>query len=196
MPLVQKSIAFLFVLLFIASFIFIGYRIYTKPAYEAHEKEQARALALSTVMLFAEKTSIEPAIWEKFSENNIELMIDHMKIKGNWSVKIFISKKNRYVEFTCSVNSGWNSRSPQSAEFRAEVHDDGKMVFKDTSPSGIPEGKSEALGKLHVFRFADEMKKVPVRISAEEYLLTDAEGRDYLLLKLPSDNNQDLTLSK
>lgn len=179
----HKIMAGIFGLIFAASLIFMGYRVYTKPAYEAHEKEQARILAVSAVTLLAERTAMEPSIWENFSDIDTELMIDHMKIRGNWAVKVFIVKKDGYVEVTSSVTSGWNSRSPQSAEYRAQIYRDGRTVFVGEGSAGTPEGKTEPLGKIHTFRFPDEMKKVPVQITAEEYLLTDAEGREFLILK-------------
>ncbi|MGD9640998.1 MAG: hypothetical protein AB7U37_07105, partial [Synergistaceae bacterium] len=63
LPPLQKIIASIFALVFIASLFFIGYRIYTKPAYEAHEQKQARLLAVSAVSLFSDKTAREPGIW-------------------------------------------------------------------------------------------------------------------------------------
>lgn len=178
--------AAVFGLIFAASLIFFGYRVYTKPAYEAHEKEQARILAVSTVMLLAERIAEEPGIWDKFSDIDTELMIDHMKIRENWVVKVFIAKKDGHVEVTSSAASGWNSRSPQSSAFSAKIFSDGRMVFDGEAPAEIPSGKAEPSEKVHTFRFPDEMKKVPAQIIAEEYLLTDDEGREFFILKTPS----------
>ena len=71
-------------------------------------------------MLLAERTAEEPGIWDKFSDIDTELMIDHMKIRENWVVKVFIAKKDGHVEVTSSAASGWNSRSPQSSAFSAK----------------------------------------------------------------------------
>ncbi len=192
----HKLMAAIFGLIFAASLIFMGYRVYTKPAYEAHEKEQARILAVSAVTLLAERTAMEPGIWENFSDIDTELMIDHMKIRENWVVKVFISKKEGHVEVTSSVASGWNSRSPQSAEYRAKIYRDGKTVFEGQGSAGMPSGKAEPLGKTHAFRFPDEMKKVPVQITAEEYLLKDAEDSEFLILKVPSAKGKDTSTSE
>lgn len=190
MPPLQKTIAFFFALVFIASLIFIGYRIYTKPAYEAHEKKQARLLAVSAISLFSEKTAKEPGIWEKFDSNENELMIDHMRIKGNWVVKVNLINEGSHIEVMSSVSSGWNSRSPQSAEIMAKIYNDGRVEFEDAESAlaiaaGIKSGSLKALGKIHNFRFPDEQKKVPAVIEAEECLLRDQEGNEFLILIYP-----------
>lgn len=193
LPPLQKIIAFFFVLIFIASLLFIGYRIYTKPAYEAHEKEQARMLAVSALSLFAEKTAKEPRIWTKFESNENELMIDHMRIRGNWVVKVYFINKGSHIEVLSSVISGWNSRSPQSAEARAKIYNDGRLEFEDEKTSqaiaaGIKTKSLKALGKVHIFRFPDEQKKVPALIEAEESLLSDQEGNEFLILTYPENS--------
>ena len=179
----HKILAGLFGLVFMASLVFVGYRIYTKPAYEAHEKEQARILAASVVSLMAQRTAMEPDIWDRFSGSQIELMIDHMKIKGNWMVRVNIFKKAGHIEVICSVSSGWNSRSPQSAELKAEIFDDGRSVYYGEGSAEISADKAEPVGKTHTFRFPDEMQTVPALITAEEYIMIDTRGREYLLLK-------------
>jgi hypothetical protein len=190
LPPLQKIISFFFVLVFIASLFFIGHRIYTKPAYEAHEKEQARLLAVSAVFLFADKTAKEPGIWNKFDNNENELMLDHMRIKGNWVVKVNFINKGSHIEVLSSVSSGWNSRSPQSAEIRAIIFNDGKVEIENGGNAlaiadRIKSGRPKALGKIHSFRFPDEQKKVPAVIDAEEYLFTDQDGNEYLILVDP-----------
>lgn len=197
LPTLQKIIACFFALVFIASIIFIGYRIYSKPAYEAHEKEQARLLAISAVSLFSEKTSKYPGIWAKFESNETELMIDHMRIMGNWVVKVNFINKGSHIDVLSSVSSGWNSRSPQSAEIRAKIFNDGSMEFEDgdtasTSADRIKIDRLKTLGKIHNFRFPDEQKKVPVLIDAEEFLFTDPEGNEFLVLKDPLIISQDI----
>ena len=179
----HKILAGFFGIVFIVSLVFVGYRIYTKPAYEAHEKEQARILAASVVSLMARRTAIEPGIWDRFSGSHIELMIDHMKIKGNWMVRVNIFKKAGYIEVICSVSSGWNSRSPQSAELKAKIFNDGRSVYYGDGSAEISGDKAEPIGKTHSFRFPDEMQTVPVLITAEEYLMIDPRGKEYLVLK-------------
>lgn len=186
----QKFIACFFALVFLASLIFIGYRIYTKPAYEAHESEQARLLAVSAISLFGEKTAKDPGMWSKFEDREIDLMIDHMRIMGSWVVKLNFIKKEGHIEVLSTVSSGWNSRSPQSAEFRAKISSDGNIEFYDadaasTVLSRIKNGRPKALGKTHNFRFPDEMKRVPVAIYAEEYVITDPDKKEFMILKEP-----------
>mgnify|MGYP000855225271 FL=1 len=178
-------------LLFMASLVFIGFRIYTKPAYEAHEKEQARILAASAAVLLAEMTSGEPGLWDKFSESEISLLIDHMKIRGNWVLKVDVLKKDSHVEVISSASSGWNSRSPQSSEYRSKIYGDGRADIEGEAAVTIPEGTEKPLGKIHTFRFPDETKNVPAVIAAEEYLLTDREGREFLVLKKPKAKESD-----
>lgn len=190
LPPLQKIIASIFALVFIASLFFIGYRIYTKPAYEAHEKKQARLLAVSAMSLFSDKTAREPGIWARFNSDETELMIDHMKIKGNWVVKVNFNNKGSHIEVLSSVSSGWNSRSPQSTEVRAKIYNDGRVEFEDKDSSqsiaaAIKSGSLKALGKIHSFRFPDEQKKVPAVIEAEECLLRDQEGNEFLILIYP-----------
>ena len=147
-------------------------------------------LAVSALTLFAEKTAEEPGIWAKFDNNETELMIDHMRIKGNWVVKVNFINKGSHIEVLSSVNSGWNSRSPQSAEVRAIISGDGRLELEDGETAlaiadRIKSGRPKALGKIHRFRFPDEQKKVPADIDAEEYLFTDQDGNEYLILVDP-----------
>lgn len=194
MPTLQKIIASFFVIVFFASLIFIGHRIYTKPAYEAHEQEQAKLLAVSAMFLFADKTAKEPGIWAKFDNNETELMIDHMRIKGNWVVKVNFINKGSHIEVLSSVSSGWNSRSPQSAEVRAKISGDGRLELEDGETAlaiaeRIKNIRPKALGKIHSFRFPDEQKKVPAVINAGEYLFTDQNGNEYLILMDPENTD-------
>ena len=187
LPLFQKIIAGFFSLLFITSIVFMAYRIYTKPAYEAHEKEQSRILTVSVIELFAEKTSKEPSMWEKFESDNIELIIDHTQIKGNWVIRTTFLKKESFVDVTSSVSSGWNSRSPQSAKFRAKIYFDGKTEYENESAASairmIIKSKSKPNGKVLQFRFSDERKKVPFAITTEERSVSTDSGEEYLILK-------------
>ena len=187
LPMLQKIIASFFLLIFIASLVFMVYRIYTKPAYEAHEKEQARILAISTIEFFAKETSGEPGMWEKFESDNIELVIDHMQIKGNWVINTEFSKEEFFVEVTSSVNSGWNSRSPQSAKFRAKINFDGKIEYEDENAVSavqmIVRSNSKLNGKVVHFRFPDERKKMPIDIAAEVRSVITDLGEEYLFLK-------------
>ena len=187
LPLLQKIIACFFALLFIASIIFMVYRISTKSSYESHEKEQARILAVSAIEFFAKKTSKEPGMWERFQSNDIELVIDHMQIKENWVISTEFSRKESFVEVISSVNSGWNSRSPQSAKFKAKIYFDGKTEYEDETATStiqmIGRSGSTANGNFHRFRFTDERKKVPIDITAEEWSVTTDSGEEYLILK-------------
>lgn len=188
--LFQKLVAGFFVLVFIVSFIFIGYRIYTKPAYEAHETEQARLLAISTISLLSEKTSRNPGMWAKFESSEIKLIIDHMKIKGNWVVEINILKKENHIEVFSLVSSGWNSRSPLSAKFRAKIYKDGRLEYVDgvaalTAAGIVNNARQKMTGKIHNFKFPNELKKVPAPIDAEESIFTDPKGNEFLILKEP-----------
>lgn len=187
LPLFQKIIAVLFLLLFITSIVFMGYRIYKKPAYEAHEKEQTRILAVSVIELFAEKTLKEPDMWGKFENDNIELIIDHAKVKDNWVIRTTFLKKQSFVDAISSVSSGWNSRSPQSAKCRAKIYYDGKIEYEDETAASVVQKIVRSNSKPNVkalhFRFSDERKKVPFDISAEvRYISTDS-GEEYLILK-------------
>ena len=187
LPMLQKIIASFFLLIFIASLVFMVYRIYTKPAYEAHEKEQARILAISTIEFFAKKTSEEPEMWEKFENDDIELVIDHMQIKGNWVIRTTFLKKESFVDAISSVSSGWNSRSPQSATFRAKINFDGRIEYEnETAESAVQmilRSNSKPNGKVVHFRFPDERKKVPVDISVKEWSVITDSGEEYLFLK-------------
>jgi len=187
LPLLQKIIAVFFFLLFITSIVFMAYRIYTKPAYEAHEKEQARILAVSAIELFAEKTSKEPDMWKKFESNNIELIIDHTRIKGNWVIITTFLKKESFVDAISSVNSGWNSRSPQSVKFRAKINFDGRIEYENETAASavqmIVRSNSKPNGKVVHFRFRDERKKVPFDITTEVRSVITDSGEEYLVLK-------------
>ena len=66
---------------------------------------------------------------------------------------------------------------PQSSAFSARIFSDGRMVF-DGKHRRNTFRQSEP-SERYTFRFPDEMKKVPAQIIAEEYLLTDDEGREF-----------------
>ena len=61
-----------------------------------------------------------------------------------------------------------------------------------TSADRIKIDRLKTLGKIHNFRFPDEQKKVPVLIDAEEFLFTDPEGNEFLVLKDPLKISQDI----
>lgn len=123
MPPTQKFIACLFVISFVAAVFFIAVRVIQKPAYEAHEKRQCGLLAASTLTLFAQKTELLPELWDAFAEDKVVLILDHRAMPGNWNVRLTAARSpaNGTIALKAEAASGWNSRSPESSVFYAQL---------------------------------------------------------------------------
>jgi hypothetical protein len=187
LPTAQKIIAFIFAAAIMASFVFFAYRIHTKASYEAHEKKQARVLAISALLALEEETSKDPGTWNKFREDKFDLILDHMKVRGNWAIKLSFNRRETHLEILSSVKSGWNSRSPQHAEARAAISPDGRMSFDHGSPPPealeIKSASKKGSGRRLNLRFPEELKPLPVAIDVEEYSMTDEDGNTFIILK-------------
>lgn len=105
-----------FVVLFAAAIVFIGYRIVTKPAYVRHETRQCRLLALSAAEIAADVTQAAPTMWDRFGSEGILIEIDHMKMVGNYVVRVTATSEGSKVRLFVTADSGWNTRSLQHSE--------------------------------------------------------------------------------
>ena len=148
LPFFQKILAFIFAVLVAASVVFFGYRIAMKPSYKAHEIEQCRLLAVSSLATIAEKTADDPQMWDKFPEETIYLIIDHKTMPDNWVIKLEAKKSGRMLKLKSAATSGWNSRSPQEAVFTASIGRDAgakNITYDDKSASLIADKIAAAL---------------------------------------------------
>ena len=174
LPFFQKILAFIFAVLVAASVVFFGYRIAMKPSYKAHEIEQCRLLAVSSLAAIAEKTADDPQMWDKFPEETIYLIIDHKTMPDNWVIKLEAKKSGRMLKLKSAATSGWNSRSPQEAVFTASIDrdadtqnitydDESASLIADKIAAALPSTKKEGLKYI----LPDERKVTPVDIIAD-----------------------------
>lgn len=186
LPPLQKLIAAAFLVMVLASFCFIGYRIITKSEYEENQIKQANILAVSVINTLAEKSLKDISLWDKFDSDNFIIIIDHRTVPGNWVLKTSIKKNMDHVNIESTVDSGWNSRSPISKVVSAKVFMDGKVVFDDIKASDqVKKLHADNAGKKHVyvfFRFPDERKPFPVKIRAAVTTYKDSENNDFIML--------------
>lgn len=184
----NKIMAFIFILMILASFCFMGYRIITKSAYVAKELKQTQILSLSAIEVLAEKAKNEPELWNKFDSNEFSLIIDYKKIEGNWIIEVKIKKHPDFVEAESSVSSGWNSRKPQKTVLTARIFSNGDVLYTDKEKTDL---LKKELGKITVnkrdktvnFRFPDEFKECPAVINAAAANYKDNSGNAMLALK-------------
>lgn len=126
----SETAKYLFIAAVAASFVFIGWRIVTKRSYEAQERLQCRVLAASAALSAAEAVQ-EPALAASVREEKIsEFIIDHMKMPGNYVVKVTIhAEKDGSFKIDSAAATGWNTRSPQDAAFEMKTDGFGKTSF-------------------------------------------------------------------
>lgn len=119
----QKFIVWLFIITLAAAGLFIAVRIARKPTYKAHEKRQCDLLAASTLAIFTRETELSPELWDAFTEDEIVLILDHRAMPGNWNVRLTAARSpaNGTIALKAEAASGWNSRSPESSVFYAQL---------------------------------------------------------------------------
>ncbi len=187
LSLPNRIMAFIFALMVLASFAFIGYRIITKSAYEARELKQTQLLSVSAIETIAEKSHYEPEMWNKFETDEFVLIIDHKKIEGNWVIQVRIKRHPDHIEIESSASSGWNSRRPKNTVFNAKISNDGIVIYADRSASEIAKElkniKININDKSVVFGFPDEIKVCPVTINAAVTSYKDKPGNRLIALK-------------
>lgn len=116
--ILEQTAKYLFLAAVLTSFFFFGWRVATKRAYVEHEKAQCEALAVSASLTAAEALAENAALARLVKElARAEFVTDHMKMPGNNTVSVTIVAVGGGFAVSSQVASGWNSRSPQSAEF-------------------------------------------------------------------------------
>lgn len=166
---------YLFIAAVAASFVFFGWRVITKRSYEAQEKLQCEALAASSALSAAEALDF-PALAETVQkEGRAEFIVDHMKMPGNYVVKVTLAaEKNNAFRITSEASTGWNSRSPQSSVFEI-IKSGAKWTYRSEKDrkfaetiKALKENDATAMlkGKRLVFTYAFE-KPCPAPFSAE-----------------------------
>jgi len=188
LSLPNKIAAFAFILMVLASFCFIGYRIATKSAYTAKELKQTQILSLSVVELLSDKIKNEPDMWDKFKSDEFVLATDYKKIEGNWVIAVKIKKFPGFVEAESTVNSGWNSREPQKTVITGRIFSDGNVVYTDKEKTDLLKTDLQKItvkktDKILIFGFPDEIKQCPVKIEAIVTKFKDSSGNALLALK-------------
>lgn len=190
----QKIIASIFAVMVLLSFVFIGYRIATKSAYNAHEAKQCRLLAVSAVRTLAEKTNDMPDMWSRIGSGDITLIIDHKTMPGNWVLEVTAKQTSDCIYLRSSAGSGWNSRSPQKAVIEAKIFK-GKnavnIVYDNSAAAATAAEISKATNaksdKRVLFRFPDELKICPVPIYAAVSSYFGPDGDSTFIILSPAD---------
>ncbi|MCC8058722.1 hypothetical protein [Cloacibacillus sp.] len=129
--LVEQTAKYIFLAAVLASFVFFGWRVMTKRAYVEHERAQCEALAVSAALTAAEAVSRDEALAQLVRQlGEAEFVTDHMSMPGNNTVSVTIGAERGGFLIRSKAASGWNSRSPQSAEFALSLRPGGEITFK------------------------------------------------------------------
>jgi len=183
LPLLQKFLASLFALMFVASLVFMGWRIVHKKDYVAHEQEQCRLLAVSAAVSLADWNAAIPDMWSRIASADALIIIDHMLIQDNWSISA--AEKRRDGGLTIKVSSGWNSRSPQEYVCRGRIARSG-FVFDKKSDQRAAESllsvKTASRDKTLPFVYPDARLTMPVKLLVSVSHCRIG-GKDYIILK-------------
>lgn len=187
MPLFQKFLAFLFMLLFAASLVLAGWRLVHKQEYVRHEKEQCRLLAVSAADSLAAWNKDVPDLWRRLGSGDIQIIIDHKLMTDNWEVSAAVRQGRTEAELTVKTATSWNSRSPQEYVCRAKVSASG-LSFASESDSqtaaGLRSVPLQPQDKRFIFIYPEDRVPLPVKITVgTAHLHTDSGN--YLILKKP-----------
>lgn len=117
----QSVLAAAFGILIALSVCFMAYRAATKPAYVRREVRQVSALAKTTALALAGVCTVSPDIGQLYGTDKAFIVINHMKVEGNWVITAELRFEDGGTVIEASAKSGWNSRSPQSAEYSVRV---------------------------------------------------------------------------
>ncbi|MBR4401370.1 MAG: hypothetical protein IKT09_06740 [Synergistes sp.] len=159
----------------LVSFVFIGWRVWTKNAYTAREKAACRAMAVSAALCAADAVSYDEAAASFVKESkSVEYISDHRKMPENINVSIKISSDGSSFLIQSHAASGWNSRSPQSDSFSLRLDERGKIIFESDADAEAADLVAEALRdigrgekhKEHKFTFPNE-RPCPAPFSAK-----------------------------
>jgi hypothetical protein len=182
MPLLQKFLASLFALMFVASLVFMGWRIIHKKDYVEHEREQCRLLAVSAAASLADWNGAVPDMWSRIASGDSIIIIDHRLIQDNWSIT---AARKRAGGLTVKVSSGWNSRSPQEYVCRGRIAGGG-FVFDQESDQRTAETlravNPSPHDKVLPFAYPDERLTMPVKLLVA-VTPCKLDGKDYIILK-------------
>ncbi|MCD8162658.1 MAG: hypothetical protein LUE09_04260 [Synergistaceae bacterium] len=130
--LAEQTAKYIFLAAVLASFVFFGWRVMTKRAYVEHERAQCEALAVSAALTAAEAVTKEGALAPLVRElGEAEFVTDHMSMPGNNTISVTIGAERGFFLIRSKAASGWNSRSPQSAEFELRLFPNSEITFKD-----------------------------------------------------------------
>lgn len=164
MSAAERAAKYLIFAALFASFLFIGWRIATKGDYVEHEKAQCEAFAVSAALTAADALLENEALARLAAElKKAEFAADHMKMPGNNVISVTISADGDDFIIKSKAASGWNSRSPQSAEFELRLTPGGisygSEVDRNRAARVIAAGKSAVKpdkAKEQIFTFPHE----------------------------------------
>ena len=124
----------LFAAAVIASLVFFCWRAANKGAYTEHETAQCEAFAVSAAAAAAEALSCDPELAALVRESGkAEFVADHKKMPDNCLISAVITSRGDDFVIETTAASGWNSRSPQKADFSLTL-----------TPNGIVYGDAES----------------------------------------------------
>jgi glutamate-1-semialdehyde aminotransferase len=152
----EKFMKILFTAAIAASLIFVGFRIANRSAYRAHETKQCQLLAFSAADMLAEKMLKDPAVCARLEKDSATLTTDHMKMKDNFNIELSVKDSGGITEITAHVKSGWNSRSPQSADCTA------RLLSNDTMKGVVFKGRDsrQFISKIHAVKKTNTIKNI------------------------------------
>ncbi len=187
--ILEQTAKYLLFAAVIASFFFFGWRVATKRAYVEHEKAQCEALAVSASLTAAEALSENAALARLVKElGRAEFVTDHMKMPGNNTVSVTIAAAGGGFTVSSQAASGWNSRSPQSAEFSLTLLTSGisyaneadkKIAARLLAAREAAVRNGEA--KKHIFTFPHE-RPCPVPFAAAAAKAAGLSGEPVYIL--------------
>lgn len=121
-------------------------------------------MAASAALCAADAAAYDPAVALLVKElKSVEYISDHKKMPKNLNVRVSMSSDGKDIAIHSLVSSGWNSRSPQSAEFSAVLDESGKIICGPGENAEdariVTEARSKAKAEKsdeHLFTFPHE----------------------------------------
>ena len=177
----ERTAKYIFSAAVIASFVFFGWRVMTKGAYVEHEKAQCEAFAVSSALTAAAAVSEDGTLARLVKElGKADFVADHMKMPGNNTISVTIIAEGGDFMIRSNAASGWNSRSPQSAEFNLKLNSDRHISYENEADakraervrSAITGASGSDTAAEHTFTFPHE-KPCPAPFTA---ITAKAEG--------------------
>lgn len=181
----------------LVSFVFIGWRVWTKSAYTAHEKAACRAMAVSAALCAADAVLYDEAAASLVKESkSVEYISDHRKMPENINVSVKISSDGSSFLIHSHAASGWNSRSPQNDSFSLRLDETENIIFESGADAeaaalvaaarrDISSGKKQM---EHIFTFPNE-RPCPAPFAAKSASVSCFGEKDIWIVFFDEEND-------